>query len=302
MPALSARPTSAIVKLLLIGDSTAGKTGSLASLAADGYNLRIIDIDNKVGVLKNLLTHPDSPYVKKNPKVAEQVQVVTLTDKMVNINGVAYPARASVWQKTMDLLSNWKDPIDKTELGKLNTWGPKDVLVIDSLSMLSDAAVYFHLQMNGVLGKTRTQNEGRRDIYQAQEKIVGLLKLLRDESVACNVILISHVTSVAEFGSKPRSEEDEKKNLREAVSMETPQGYPSAIGRALSPRIPQYFPNMAIVRATGAGQGTRRMIYTQSQMIGGSLVGAMSASPIGLAPSYPIETGLADYFRVVRGG
>lgn len=290
MPPLSAHQSRATTKLLYIGDSGAGKTGSLASLAADGYNLRIIDLDNGLDVLANYLTDPQSPYVKTNPGVADNVQYVTLTDEMRNIAGQLVPMRATVWTRTVDLLSNWTD--GSVKLGKITEWGSKDILVIDSLSMLANAALNFHLQLNGKLGATRTQNEWRRDIGQAQDKIRSLLTLLYDDSVKCNVIITAHITFVSEQGMNPNSED----------ASGIAQGYPSAIGRALSPHIPRWFNSMLIARATGSGQGTKHRIYTRSQAIGSQIINAKSSAPLRVAPEYPLETGLADYFRAVRQG
>ena len=42
MPPLSESTASHFVKLMYIGDSGTGKTGSLASLAAAGYKLRLV--------------------------------------------------------------------------------------------------------------------------------------------------------------------------------------------------------------------------------------------------------------------
>jgi hypothetical protein len=46
MPNLANHQSSNFTKLLLIGDSGSGKTGSLTSLVAAGYKLRIWDFDN----------------------------------------------------------------------------------------------------------------------------------------------------------------------------------------------------------------------------------------------------------------
>ncbi len=45
MPTLDAHESSRYAKLIYIGDSGTGKTGSLVSLLADGYKLKILDMD-----------------------------------------------------------------------------------------------------------------------------------------------------------------------------------------------------------------------------------------------------------------
>ena len=72
MPPLSKHQSGCATKMLLLGDSGAGKTGALASLAQAGYNLRILDLDSGVDVLRNLL----------GDNAAANVESVTLTDPM----------------------------------------------------------------------------------------------------------------------------------------------------------------------------------------------------------------------------
>ena len=67
MPALSDHQSSQTTKMLFIGDSGSGKTGALASLAAAGYNLRILDVDNGVDILANLLRDPQVALRGRGP-------------------------------------------------------------------------------------------------------------------------------------------------------------------------------------------------------------------------------------------
>ena len=70
------------VKMLYVGTSGTGKTGSLASLVAAGYKLRVLDLDNGVGTLIN--------YVKKySPELLDNIDVIACRDKLK-----ADPARA----------------------------------------------------------------------------------------------------------------------------------------------------------------------------------------------------------------
>lgn len=275
-----------------------GKTGSLASLAAAGYNLRILDLDNGLDILKNYLTDPNSIYFKQNPDCAKNVYFKTLTDEMKNLNGKLVPKTATVWTRAIESMMEWKDKSPTGEvmsLGKIVDWGPKDILVIDSLSMLSTAALNFHLSMNGALAANRTSNESRRDIGAAQNLLRDFLNMIFDSSIKCNVILTSHITFVTETGAAPRIDQ-------EATFVATPaQGYPSAIGRALSPHIPRYFNSVLIARTNGTGTGVRHTLYTSAQSIGGQVINAKSSAPLRVKDSYPIETGLADYFKAVRG-
>jgi hypothetical protein len=75
MPSLDKHQSSEFTKLLLEGDSGSGKTGSLASLVAAGFKLRVLDMDNGLDSLANAVkrTCPD--------KLSGNVEFRTLRDK-----------------------------------------------------------------------------------------------------------------------------------------------------------------------------------------------------------------------------
>ena len=291
MPTLSSHQSNTTVKLLLIGDSSAGKTGALASLAMAGLKLRILDFDNGLDILKNYLTDPASPYYKANPQAANEVRFVTLVDPTKNLNGQLVHAKAEAWPKAMNLLAKWKDQDE--DLGPLTSWGEDCVLVIDSLTMLTKAALNYHLFLNSALQVKRTQNEGRRDVGAAQNMIRDLLSMLYDPGVKCNVVVTSHITMVSDAGGAPKVEEGKFDSI--------PTGYPSAIGRALSPHIPRWFNSMLVIRTVGAGPGAKHKIFTSSQNLGSQIVAAKTSAPLRVKPEYGIENGLAEYFRDVKG-
>jgi len=291
MAPLSNLTQSPPIKLLLIGDSSSGKTGALASLAAAGFHLRIIDTDKGISILVNYLSDSQSPYVKANPSAIENVEAVQVSDPLRSANGVLVPKKAEGWQRITKLLMDWED--GETKLGPVSSWGPQDILVIDSLSGLSSLALNFHLMLNGVLGKNRTQNESRRDMGATQNYLRSLLELLADEGVKCNVIVISHITTVTEAGGAPKVEEGKFEGP-------VPTGYPSAIGRALSPHIPRWFNNMLVVRATQVGTRTVHKIFTTSQNLGSQIVSAKTAAPLKVKGEYGVENGLAEFFADMR--
>lgn len=297
MPLISDHQSRRTTKLLLIGDSGSGKTGALMSLAAAGYNVRILDFDNGADILNSYATHKDSPYVKHDPSVASRINSVTLTDTYRSAAGSVAPKAARAWQRGMELLSHWKEfgPDGKTiviDYGPLSSWTPNDILVIDSLTMLSTVALNFHLAMNGKLGVTRTQNESRRDIGATQTLLRKLLEMLYDESITCNVIVTSHITMVTEQGLSPATPDSpEAPNDPDSA-----RGYPSAIGRALSPLIPRYFNSVLEVDVIGSGPSARHKIFPRTR--GKVLV--KTSSPLSVRSEYGIENGLAEYFRDVR--
>lgn len=293
MPALSTAPSPPI-KLLLIGDSSAGKTGALASLASAGFNLRILDLDNGIDILKSLLTDPKSIYDKS---AINRVMFQTITETMRVAGGKIIPAKATVWPNMLKMLERWMEPAVGEEgtpryepaidLGKITTWTQNDVLVIDSLTKASEAAMNFIQGMAGHLGTSEASFTTMREIGAAQALIGGLLNLLADTSIRCHVVVLSHITYI----------DDRDAQIIEGESRPR-VGYPSAVGKALSPMIPRWFNSMLLAKTEGSGAGTRQMLYTKPM----GVVGAKSSAPSSTPTSYPVATGLADYFKAVRQG
>ena len=272
MPSLQNHQSATTTKMLLIGDSGGGKTGALASLAGAGFNLRILDVDNGLDVLNNLLNDPKSPYPKDS---AERVKFETVTDKMKKSGtGVLAPEKATVWPRTIGLLTNWVDSGTGEVLGPISSWGSQDILVIDSLTMLSDAALNFILGMNGRLG----QRAQLQDWGAAQDLVEGLLQMLYDDGVKCNVIVCAHVTYIGgEDGGAQR-------------------GYPNTLGKKLPPKVGRYFNSMLAVKSSGQGTNLKRKILTNTT----GAIDLKNTAPLRVLPEYPLESGLADYFKAVR--
>lgn len=279
MPGLMDIPTDKVTKLLLMGDSGAGKTGSLASLASEGFNIRMLDLEAGAPILKSVISSEKSIYKKES---AQRFSILTLTETFKEANGRLIPTSAKVWPNTVKFLGNWTD--GELKLGSILTWGENDVLVIDSLTALGTAAMNYHLSQNGRLGSIPAGNEWRRDIGMAQQMVENLLAMLADGNVKCNVIVISHVTYV-----------DEQNPMQPTMPGESAVriGFPSSIGKALSPKIPRYFNSVLLARTD---IGNKRFIFTKPQ----GQIPAKSQAPLQVKDKYPLETGLAEYFKAVR--
>jgi hypothetical protein len=78
------------------------------------------------------------------------------------------------------------------------------------------------------------------------------------------------------------------------ISLSTPDGYPSAIGRALSPHMGKYFNDAYIVRSEGMGRNVRRTISTVPQD------NVIAKNSVYLERENPVTTGLAEIFAALR--
>lgn len=307
MPSITA-DADAPAKILLIGKSGSGKTGSLASLVTSGYNLRIIDTDKGVRSLHSLLTDSHYPYAKiiadRHIDLNTAVRYIPIDTAMAlrtitqNMGGgkttsstLLAPTDAKAWPRVMGLLDHWKD--DDMELGPVKSWGLQDVLVLDSFSTLAKCAYYFSQAMNERLGGRDVGYPYQRDVGEAQSQLTRLLELLYDSSIGCNVIVISHITWVDE--SKGVASRPQEQKPDGSIILSSPDGYPSAIGRALSPQMGKYFNDAYISQQNGSGQSVRRTISTVPQ----DGVGAKNS--VFLDREYPVSTALAQIFAAIRG-
>lgn len=264
---LSNHPSASITKMLIIGDSGTGKTGSVAALASAGYNVRILDLDNGVDIIRSVLTHPF--YVPSvYPKDAiERVEVETVTDSMKNVKGRLVPGKATVWQRMTDLLADWKS--DTTTFGSITTWGEKDVLVIDNLTRATKAALYFNQGMNARIG----QKVNWDDIYSTQQSVETLMQILYDDAVKCQVIVLAHPDYIKGQDGLER-------------------GYPGTIGNKLSPMIGSYFNNVIEAKSFGSGKNRVQKLLTK----GSGMIEVKTSNPGGVKDEYLISHGLAELF------
>lgn len=264
MPSLASHQSSQITKLLLIGYSGAGKTGALTALVEAGYKLRILDFDNGLDSLVIQVR-------KRCPDKLENIQFVSLRDKMkASPSGPIVDGMPTAFVQALKLMDHWKE--GDTDLGKPATWGADTVLVIDSLTFLSEAAFNWATAMNP------TAKDGRQIYGAAQTAIEHAIALLTGDAFKTNVIITSHIKFI---------------ELPDGTS----KGFPTSVGNALSPKIPAYFNNVALVETKGAGAATQRVIRTVST----GLVDLKSPASFTMAQELPIATGLADFFKTNRG-
>jgi hypothetical protein len=263
MPSLSNHQSRSFTKVLLIGDSKAGKTGALTSLVAVGYKLRILDFDNGLDVLKQ--------YVMRDcPDKVDNVTFKTLRDpRKASPAGPVLDGAPTAFITGIKLLDRWKD--GETDLGVPASWGPDCILVIDSFTFMSDAAFDFRESISSRAGPGKYD---RRAVYKdAQDAMENVLGLLTGESFKTNVIVIAHVKYM----------EQEAGVLK---------GYPTSVGSALSPHIPTYFNNYFRF----VTKGGKRKIETVTT----PLFDLANAKPFGMPDSFDVGDGLAKIFEILR--
>lgn len=251
-----------------MGDSGSGKTGALTSLVKAGYKLRILDMDNGLETLKQYV-------LKEAPERVETIEFRTLRDKRkASPLGPIIDGPPKAFIEALKMLDRWKyknEDGTETDLGVPAEWGPDCILVIDTLTFLSDAAFDFRepLTPRGPKG-----SDARATYKDAQDAVENVLALLTSESFRTNVIVNAHVRYV----DNPDG---------------TKKGYPTSIGSALSPQIPAYFNTVALCETSAGGKRTIRTVAT-------AMIDLKNPKPFEVAPSYPIEIGLGEFFKTLR--
>lgn len=288
MPSIFDESRPEFIKALHIGEQGSGKTGALAALANAGYRVRILDCEAGTQVLGGLFL-PDgtlgsngkpSPYKFDSHK---NLSKLTVTEQLRKVKDRMIPLTANAWDKCLTHLTNWTDGDDKP--GNVATWGPRSIFVLDTLSSISRFALNTHLAQNARLAGP---------IYQAdwgvgQSMIDGLLEMLTSDEVKTNVIINCHVTYMGGEFSDPKTQP--------GLHALPAQGFPKSLGKKLSQDLGGKFNTILEFASTGFGPAAKQKIFTKTR----GLIKLKSTAPLKAKAEYPLETGLADYWRDVLG-
>lgn len=263
MPSLSDHASSSAVKMLLFGPSGVGKTGAIASLAAAGYRCFIFDFDNGLDILMDPTVLPVE--FRKN------VFFKTFRDEHKPLQGKLLQT-ATAWKEFSAALGDWKE--DGKSLGNFMSWGENDVLIIDSITFLSDAAFNEALGIGGRLN-ARPQIQ---DYGAAMDSIQSVFELLYGSQCKCNVLVTSHLQYAAD---------EVAGGARKAMV--------SVLGNKLAPKLPRYFNNMVLLKKIISGGKVVRKLLTQ----GDATVDLKTSKP-GSVPA-EMEPDLAKLFALLKG-
>lgn len=213
MPALS-HDARKPIKGLILGDSGLGKTGSLWSLAAAGFKLKIYDADNNAGVLIGTL--------RDNPEALARIEAVSFRDKLkLNAKGFAEGV-PKAWTNFLKALDNWPDG------GSPSEWGTDTVIVIDTLTSLGKAALFQAQSIESKMGRLPEIQH----YHTAGVQFNAVLGNLVSDFIPCHVLVLTHVKYISN-------------------DMGLTLGLPKAIGEKLSEDIPVYFNTMLALKRTG---------------------------------------------------
>lgn len=266
MPKASQHPSSKFARLLVMGPSGTGKTGSLLSLLQAGYQVSVIDMDNGMDWLVNKLR-------TSHPELLDKLDYQTFKDKYkLTSAGPQYSGVPNAYTKAIQALEKWDDGTIPSQ------WGPDRVLVLDSLTFFGNSAYNWKDALNPTV-------KDKRQIYgNAQEAVADILDAVTSPDFQTNVIVFTHVRWITVT--------DDKGN--ETVV----KGGPSSIGAALMDRIGTYFNTVGLAESVGQGSSVRRQIrFTPTGLID------LKNAAVGMPDTpLPLSTALADFFKAAKGG
>lgn len=271
MPSLSNHHSNNLVKLLLLGDSKSGKTTSLVSLVKADFKLRILDMDNLLGPLVGAIRD-------QCPAQIDNVEYRTLRDKYKpSPAGTVIDGKPKAWIASLNMLNEWKYTDEETgeiiDYGRPSEWGDEAILVIDSLSRWCDAAYDFHEVM---APRGRSGEADGRAIYgSSQDDVEKQLAGLTSKSFNTNIIVICH-------------------GIYQTLPDQSVKIFPQGVGQKLSPKIPQYFPDYI--------RFTKRAEKRTLQLNSDTMIDLANSRPNALPKELSAETGLAEFFAILRGG
>lgn len=170
MPTLDNHQSSHFTKLIYIGDSGTGKTGSLVSLLADGYKFKILDMDNG---LDALVYHARLQC----PDKLSNVEFETYRDEYrATKAGPMIKGSPHAFTDALAKLTEWAETEDE------NT-----IFVLDSGSAFGRTAFEWAKGMNPM------SKDPRQWYFTAQQAVESTIAMLTGEAFRMNVIVISHI-------------------------------------------------------------------------------------------------------------
>ncbi len=261
MPTLAQHASAEFVKVLYIGSSGSGKTGSLVSLMPD-YELRILDLDNGLDALINhaKATCPERLGTVQYNSYQDDYQASPMGPVIAGRTPKAFVGALKALDKWPD---DGSDPAE---------WGKDKVLVVDSLTALGKAAFEWAKGLNP------TSKDPRQWYSAAQEAIDTFLDMVCGELFHVNVIVVSHI------------------DFREDPTTKVTRGYASSIGKALGPKLPRHFNTLVMAESSVMGKTVKRQIHT----VPTSLIDLKNPAPMRMSATYPLETGMAEIFKNLK--
>lgn len=165
MANFSLHPSPRRLKLLLQAEQGSGKTSQIALLANAGFKVRVLDIDNKLGIVK--------AFLKEGAET--------------NIDYESLPAKdPGTWEKIVKYLTDaWPG------LGNIRTWDENTVLVLDTATFASAACLAY---AKGKAGSGNKTSKFEQSIWQDMAELFeNMTAYVTSDAGRFHVVFNAHI-------------------------------------------------------------------------------------------------------------
>jgi hypothetical protein len=261
------------LRILLVGDSGTGKTGSLLPLLQAGYDIHLADFDSGADFLR-----------LRAPGLKGALRVKTFTDKFTRIGDSLTCREPMAVSQFYKALERWD------EHGAISKWPPTTIFVLDSLSFFSRAEAYRYQKLNNKLGKEIEA----REYGPIQQSVMRFLDTLLTDDIKASIIINTHLdyrevregtllnVGMMERGTGPEQVRPSETDLK---------ALPLAFGAKLGGQIGRYFNFMLQTKTRVIGKSVKRYFLTQPD----GIVDAKCPIP-DIPRELDFEPGLATLF------
>lgn len=178
--------------VLIYGAPKTGKTAMVAELANKGYTIHNLDLERGAGIFELVveeanLNNVNIYTVEDTPSKPNAIKTVS---KVFDAVGPISFCQAHGVVACPDCKRTYGDAVPKETIDT-STFGPKDVLLIDSLTQLSNSAIV-HSKGNSVVLSTK---KAEWDDYSAQGQLLDFV-LAKAQAAPYHTIFISHEATI----------------------------------------------------------------------------------------------------------
>ena len=274
-------------RMLIVGYPGGGKTGGLASLANVGYKIRILDFEGNYAPL----------LYNTKPEFLHNIEIKTLQDKLAMgskfIEPVGIP---TAFKEGLEAMKSWKVKDSNgnviEDLGNPSDWGNDTIVVVDSLTSMSEAAMD---------RATKLMNKGPGTITSAVwgaavNDVRNMIKLMARDDNKYHLIVLGHLQMISsedfiKQGDSPEIKETKMEAIKDDLI--PTKLFPTAVTKNQSMKIAKELSTMITAKKIKKHGKTMRVLETTA---GEELD---LKFPANAPDSVPLETGLAQLFEIL---
>ena len=275
-------------RVLLVGYPGGGKTGAIASLLNAGYLVRFIDME---GNIAPLLEFADKDKLKN-------LDILQFRDKLrLGVEAIEPVGIPAAFKGVLETLQGeWKSEDDKgnpISLGRPDSWGPDTVLVLDSLTAFSAAAMARAMKLSN---KTRKSMTSAVWGYAMQD-MSDALQIMTHPDKRYHLVVLGHLQMIGPEDYLKQGDKDTVAEVKlEDISHDLIQTrlYPRSVTKSHSQAVHKDFSTMILAEQRDKlGKKSRVLRTTVNQPLD------LKIPARTVLPEYPLETGLADIFKAL---